>query len=100
MTKLEEITKKTQTLRKNISAFEKLRGVCWRLSTHYYREGNTSMNEVMKARLERVMTKLKELYTEIIPIENERIYLQQQEKRTVTHEVVNLNIKHYESWMH
>jgi len=100
MTKLEEITKKVQTIRKNISAFEKLRGVCLRLSTHYYREGNNSMNEVMKLRLEKVKSRLSELYTEIIPVENERISLLKQEPKTVTHNVVNLNIKHYESWMH
>ncbi|TDO77628.1 hypothetical protein EV143_104395 [Flavobacterium chryseum] len=100
MAKLEEITNKAQTIRKNISAFEKLRGVCVRLSTYYYREGNNPMNEIMKLRLEKVKQKLNELYTEIIPIEKERISLLKEQPKTVTHQVVNLNIKHYESWMH
>lgn len=100
MTKLEEITEKAQTIRQNISAFQKLRSICVRFSVHYYREGNTSMNDLMKVRLAKADSKLSELYSEIIPVEKQRITLLKQEPRVVTHEVINLNIKHYESWMH
>lgn len=100
MTKLNEISEKTQSIKKNISAFEKLRSVCVRLSVHYYREGNTLMNDKMKLRLEKVKSKLGELQSELIPFEKERLILLNQQPKTTTHETISLNIKNYESWMH
>ncbi|MHC0442353.1 hypothetical protein [Flavobacterium sp. 3-210] len=100
MPKLEEITEKARTIRKKISAFQKLRSICVRFSVHYYREGNTSMNDLMKLRLAKADAQLMELYTAIIPVEKERQDLLSKEPQVTTHKVVKLNIKHYESWMH
>lgn len=100
MAKLKEITEKAQTIKKKIDAFNKLKWVCSRLLNFYYQETNLKMVEVMKERHERVIQKLNELSGQFIPIEKERIELLKQEPKIVTHGVVNLNIKNYESWMH
>ncbi|MBE8727944.1 hypothetical protein [Flavobacterium hungaricum] len=100
MTKLEEITDKAVTINKKIKAFEKLKWVCSRLLNFYSQETNLSMVEVMKVRHAKVAQQLNELRSELIPVNDERLSLLKQQPKTTTYEVVNLNIKQYESWMH
>jgi hypothetical protein len=100
MTNLEIISEKTQTIRKNISAFENLKWVCSRLLNGYYQDNNLSMVEVMKERHGKVIQKLNELHSELIPIEKERIQLLGQQPKVTTHGTVDLNIKNYSNWMH
>lgn len=100
MAKLEEISEKIQAIKKNISAHEKLRNTCLKLSVYYYREGNTVMNDCMKLRLTKVKSCLNNLHSELIPIEKERIQLLSQQPKIVIRQSITPQIKNYESWMH
>ncbi|OUL59985.1 hypothetical protein [Flavobacterium sp. AJR] len=100
MAKLEEISEKIQRIKKNISAYEKLRNTCLKLSVYYYREGNTVMNDCMKLRLSKIKSRLYNLHSELIPIEKERLQLLNQQPKIIIRETITLKIKNYESWMH
>ncbi|MCC9071237.1 hypothetical protein LNQ49_06470 [Flavobacterium sp. F-65] len=100
MAKLEEISEKIQSIKKNISAHEKLRNTCLKLSVYYYREGNTAMNDCMKLRLAKVKSRINDLHSELIPTEKERIQLLNQQPKIIVRQSITLQIKNYESWMH
>lgn len=96
---LEKITIKAQLLQKQISFFERTRSICIKFSIDYYRDGNNSMNDFMKLRLEKIRNNLSNLRSELIKVEKVRLDILSKIAPVTIRKVYNPNIKNYESWM-
>lgn len=99
MDNLEEVSAKTQLLQREISFLERSRSLCIKYSIDYYRDGNQTMNDVMKLRLEKIRNRLSTLRSDFIKAEEQRkMFLSAVPGKTIR-TVHCLNIQNYESWM-
>ena len=68
MANLEQNLQKRQTLLKKFEAFKKLRSICARFETYYYREGNIKMKSVMEERFLKAVNEIERLSIELKPL--------------------------------